>query len=184
MTEMPSTQPLQTYRRGDDTRLLRHAFGSFATGVTIVTSVAPDGSPIGLTNNSFTSVSLDPPQLLVCPARSGTNAVALAEAEYFAVSVLGDDAREISALFAGRSGDRFAMPGWETTERGVPVLSHALVTFECRRHAVHEGGDHLILVGEIEQARFLSDEAPLLYFRGRYHRIDLGGQELEDDTQP
>lgn len=173
MTHPRPHDPIQTYSKGDDTRVLRDAFGAFATGVTIVTGVAEDETPVGLTVNSFTSVSLEPPLLLVCPARGGKSAAALVKSEHFAVSVLGDDAREISALFAGQRGNRFAAPGWEPSDSGVPLLSHALATFECRRYAVHEGGDHMILVGEIESARFRRHEPPLLYFRGRYHRLEV-----------
>lgn len=173
MTQPRFNDPIQSFRKGDDPRVLRDAFGAFATGVTIVTGVSGNGVPVGLTVNSFTSVSLDPPLLLVCPARGGQSAAALVRSEHFAVSVLGDHAREISALFAGQRGNRFAGPGWEPSECGAPVLTHALATFECRRHAVHEGGDHMILVGEIERARFRRHEPPLLYFRGRYHRLEV-----------
>ena len=159
------------YRAGSDARTLRDALGCFATGVTIVTAMAPDGAPVGLTANSFTSVSLDPPLLLVCIARSAGSAAVLEAASHFAVNVLQMGQQPASNRFAGRGEDRFAATAWEVGESGAPVLTGSLGTFECARHAVHDGGDHLILVGRVVRASFEARRDPLLYFRGKYRRL-------------
>lgn len=159
------------YRAGSDARTLRDALGCFATGVTIVTAMTPDGVPIGLTANSFTSVSLDPPLLLVCIARTAGTAAALEAAAHFAVNVLQIGQQPASNRFAGKGQDRFATTAWEKGKCGTPVLCGSLGTFECERHAVHDGGDHFILVGRVIRATFDSRRDPLLYFRGKYRRL-------------
>lgn len=159
------------FRAGSDARTLRDALGCFATGITIVTTMAPDGTPVGLTANSFTSVSLDPPLLLVCIANSAGSAPVLREAAHFGVNVLQIGQQPASNRFAGRGEDRFAATPWTPGETGVPLLDGALGSFECRRHAVHDGGDHFILVGEVVRAQFEPRRDPLLYFRGKYRRL-------------
>ncbi len=159
------------FRAGSDARTLRDALGCFATGVTVVTARAADGTPLGLTANSFTSVSLDPPLLLVCIANGAGSAPALKEVEHFAVNVLQIGQQPVSNLFASRNEDRFGDTGWSEGETGSPVLHGSLSSFECRRHAVHDGGDHFILVGEVVCARFEPRRDPLLYFRGKYRRL-------------
>lgn len=159
------------YRAGSDPRTLRDALGCFATGITIVTAMGVDGQPIGLTANSFTSVSLDPPLLLVCIARSAGSAAALEAAGHFAVNVLQIGQQPASNKFASRVGDRFADTPWTNGSTGVPILTGSLSIFECSRHAVHDGGDHLILVGQVVSATFEPSRDPLLYFRGKYRRL-------------
>ncbi|HEV7232821.1 MAG TPA: flavin reductase family protein, partial [Sphingorhabdus sp.] len=159
------------YRSGSDARTLRDAMGCFATGVTIVTAHAPDGKPIGLTANSFTSVSLDPPLLLVCIANNAGSAEALRAAESFAVNVLQIGQQPVSNLFAGKGEDRFAGTRWEVGEYGAPILPSSLGIFECKRDALHEAGDHFLLVGRVEKASFEPRRDPLLYFRGKYRRL-------------
>ena len=159
------------YREGADTRLLRDAFGCFATGVTVVTTNAPDGEPVGLTVNSFSSVSLDPPLLLVCPAKAAGTTELLESAGSFAVNVLGSGAKATSTRFARKGADRFGSEDWSTSKLGLPVLTGALAVFECRKHALHEGGDHRILVGRIVHASFHAEDDPLLYYRGEYRGI-------------
>lgn len=168
MSDDPATRE---YRTGSDPRTLRDALGCFATGVTVVTCVDPDGAPVGLTANSFTSLSLDPPLLLVCVARSSVTAGALAAAQNFAVNVLQTCQRPASITFSTRGEDRFGQTDWSMGEHGAPVLLDSLSVFECRRHAVHEGGDHFILVGEVVKASFEPGLDPLLYFRGSYRRL-------------
>lgn len=159
------------FRAGSDARTLRDAMGCFATGITIVTSRAPDGSPVGLTANSFTSVSLDPPLLLVCVANSAGSAAALKEADFFAINVLQTSQQPSSNRFAGKGEDRFGNTAWHPGETGVPLLDGSLGSFECKRHAVHDGGDHFLLVGEVVRAQFEPRRDPLLYFRGKYRRL-------------
>jgi flavin reductase (DIM6/NTAB) family NADH-FMN oxidoreductase RutF len=159
------------YRSGHDPRTLRDALGSFATGVTVVTCLTSDGSPAGLTVNSFTSVSLDPPLLLVCLAKPAASAVALIEATQFAVNVLQTGQQPASIRFATRDEDRFGTTPWACGEAGAPILKDSLGVFECERHAVYDGGDHHILVGQVTKASFDTSLDPLLYFRGRYRRL-------------
>ncbi len=159
------------FHAGSDARTLRDALGCFATGVTIVTACDESGQPIGLTANSFTSVSLDPPLLLVCIANNAGSAPILRNASHFAVNVLQIGHQPASNRFAGRGEDRFAATPWTPGEAGVPLIDGALSSFECRRYAVHDGGDHFILVGEVVRAQFEPRRDPLLYFRGKYRRL-------------
>ena len=168
---MSEEQATREYRTGSDPRTLRDALGCFATGVTVVTCLDGDGAPVGLTANSFTALSLDPPLLLVCVARNSASAAALANAETFRGQRAPDRAAaRLDHFFYPRRGslrpDR--VERWRTWR---PVLMESLSVFECRRHAVHEGGDHYILVGEVIKASFESGLDPLLYFRGRYRRL-------------
>ncbi len=159
------------FRTGSDARTFRDALGCFATGVTVVTAICPDGSPIGLTANSFTSVSLDPPLLLVCIANNAGSAPYLRDAGRFAVNVLQIGQQPTSNRFAGKGEDRFGVTPWEVGEYGTPVLTGSLSSFECSRDAVHDGGDHFILVGRVLKAIFEPRRDPLLYFRGKYRKL-------------
>lgn len=159
------------YREGSDARTFRDALGCFATGITVITAMTPEGAPVGLTANSFTSVSLDPPLLLVCIANSVSSAEVMRAAPRFAVNVLQIGQQPTSNRFAGKGEDRFASTPWEVGEYGTPVLTGSLSSFECERHAVHEGGDHFILVGRVLKAMFEPRRDPLLYFRGKYRRL-------------
>lgn len=163
------------YRSGSDLRTLRDALGCFATGVTVVTCRGDGGTPVGLTANSFTSVSLDPPLLLVCLAKRALAAAALIDAAHFAVNVLHTGQQPASMTFASRHDDRFGMTAWTAGDDGAPLLRESLSVFECARHAVHDGGDHWILVGEVRRARFEPQLDPLLYFRGSYRRLHFDG---------
>ena len=159
------------YRSGHDPRTLRDALGCFATGVTVVTCLKPDGDPAGLTVNSFTSVSLEPPLLLVCVAKQATSAEALISAPHFAINVLQTGQQPASIRFSTRDEDRFGATPWSCGEAGAPILKDSLGVFECERYAVYEGGDHHILVGRVVKASFDAGLDPLLYFRGKYRRL-------------
>ena len=159
------------YRTGSDPRTLRDALGCFATGVTVVTCFDEAGNPVGLTANSFTALSLDPPLLLVCVAKETASAGPLRVAQSFAVNVLQTGQQPASITFSTRGEDRFGQTDWSIGEHGAPVLMDSLSVFECRRHAIHEGGDHVILVGEVTKASFEAGLDPLLYFRGSYRRL-------------
>jgi flavin reductase (DIM6/NTAB) family NADH-FMN oxidoreductase RutF len=159
------------YRSGHDPRTLRDALGCFATGVTVVTCLTDDGTPAGLTVNSFTSVSLDPPLLLVCLHKKAASAPALTSAEFFAINVLQAQQQPASIRFSTREEDRFGGTSWACGEAGAPILEDSLSVFECKRYAVYDGGDHDILVGEVVKASFDAAVDPLLFFRGRYRRL-------------
>ena len=159
------------YRTGHDPRTLRDALGCFATGVTVVTCVDDEENPAGLTVNSFTSVSLDPPLLLVCLHKKAASSGALTAAPYFAINVLQTEQQPASITFSTRVEDRFGNTPWSCGEAGAPILKDSLCVFECERFAVYDGGDHHILVGKVIKASFDAGVDPLLYFRGRYRRL-------------
>jgi flavin reductase (DIM6/NTAB) family NADH-FMN oxidoreductase RutF/pimeloyl-ACP methyl ester carboxylesterase len=159
------------YEAGSDARTLRDALGCFGTGVVVATALDAQGQSHGLTANSFTSVSLDPPLVLVCIAKSARSAAVFAAAETFAVNVLHIGQQLDSARFAKRAEDRFTASGWETWETGAPILTGSLASIECAKYGWHDGGDHVILVGQVRRARFEPHRDPLLYFRGAYRRL-------------
>lgn len=155
-----------------DPRALRNAFGAFATGVTVITTRQPDGTPRGFTANSFTSVSLDPPLLLVCLAKTAHSADVFANAPHFAVNILAEDQKAVSGLFASRTPDKFQQCDWTSGLGDVPLLDGALAQFACSSHQLVDAGDHLILIGRVE-AFATSDGQPLGYFRGNYFSIGI-----------
>lgn len=159
------------FKAGSDPRTLRDAMGCFATGITIVTALDATGTPVGLTANSFTSVSLDPPLLLVCIANTAGTAPILRDAAHFGVNVLQIGQQPTSNRFAAKGEDRFANQPWAPGQTGVPLLGGSLVSFECQRESLHEAGDHFILVGRVVRAQFEPHRDPLLYFRGKYRRL-------------
>lgn len=159
------------FKAGSDPRTLRDAMGCFATGITIVTALDNAGTPVGLTANSFTSVSLDPPLLLVCIANTAGTAPALRDAQHFGVNVLQIGQQPTSNRFAAKGEDRFADQPWAPGQTGVPLLGGSLVSFECQHESLHDAGDHFILVGRVVRAQFEPHRDPLLYFRGKYRRL-------------
>ncbi|MGI9368019.1 MAG: flavin reductase family protein [Ruegeria sp.] len=155
-----------------DPRALRHAFGRFMTGVTVVTTRTPDGVPLGFTANSFTSVSLDPPLLLVCPGKYLSSYSDFANCSHFAVSILAEGQETVSNTFAGFKGDRFANVAHSTDSHGVPVIDGAVVSFSCKTHNVVDAGDHVLLIGEVVD--FNDQNRPGLgYQAGQYFSLGL-----------
>jgi 3-hydroxy-9,10-secoandrosta-1,3,5(10)-triene-9,17-dione monooxygenase reductase component len=146
----------------------KHALGHFASGVTVVTAVAEDGLPRGLTISAFSSLSLDPPLVLVCIAHTSESHDALtADDAPFAVNVLSDGQPHLAHAFAGKGGAaKFDDVPWHL-EHGVPVIEGTHATLRCRVHTVTDGGDHTIVVGLVEEAR-TSDTDPLVHHRGRF----------------
>ncbi len=157
-----------------DARTLRDAFGCFATGVTVVTGIAADGTRVGLTANSFTSVSLDPPLLLFCPAVTASALPALRASGRFAINVLDLDDEAVANRFAQRGTDRFADADWQDWD-GLPVLATAKAAFACDLHADYDGGDHRIIVGRVRRMAYARERESLLYLHGRYRRVHVGG---------
>jgi flavin reductase (DIM6/NTAB) family NADH-FMN oxidoreductase RutF len=154
-----------------DHRDYRNALGTFATGVTIVTARSRAGEPLGLTANSFNSVSLDPPLVLFSLDRKAYSLRSFEEAGNFAINILRDDQQDISRLFATAKSDRWQGLEFETWESGAPILKHALAVFDCATHAVHDGGDHLIFIGRVLRFAHDPEGRPLLYFRGAYGQV-------------
>jgi flavin reductase (DIM6/NTAB) family NADH-FMN oxidoreductase RutF len=130
-----------------------------------------DGEPAGVTVNSFTSVSLDPPLLLVCLHKKAASATSLVSASHFAVNVLQTGQQPASITFSTRVEDRFGQMPWSCGENGAPILKDSMGVFECENYAVYDGGDHHILVGQVVKASFDASLDPLLYFRGSYRRL-------------
>ena len=159
------TQVTQTL---DDARALRDAFGRFATGVCLMTTMGPEG-PVGFTANSFSSVSLDPPLVLWSPARASRRFGVFAGASHYAIHVLGAEEVDLIARFS-RAGEGFAGLDHGVTDEGLPVLPNALARFDCTAHAAHDGGDHAILVGRVLRVTQRSGE-PLIFSQGRYGRF-------------
>lgn len=157
-----------------DTRAFRQALGAFPTGVAVVT--AGEGKHIGITVNSFTSVSLDPPLVLWCIDRKSDRFHAFTQAQTFTISILGTAHEPVSARLARQGAHDLDGIELLPTELGPPALDDALAWFECERHAVHEGGDHAILVGRV--LRFSRHEAgaPLIFFRGQYGALAKAGR--------
>ena len=155
-----------------DSRKLRDTFGRFATGVTVVSTVNGSGEFFGLTANSFTSLSLDPPLVLFCLDYKALSFDTFRETSHFVVNVLGEDQEELSAHFARSSVDKWNGVDYETWKTGCPVLPESIAVLECLTVARHEGGDHLIIIGQVERIRYDESETkPLLYFKGRYGAI-------------
>lgn len=162
----PMTPLTQSFDPSADARALRTALGSYATGVTVVTCQTADG-PLGIAANSFASVSLDPPLVLWSPAKSSSRYTAFVEATHFAIHVLGADHMEICRGFA-RDGRAFDALSWAPGEEGVPLLDTFLARFECRREAVHDAGDHSIIVARVSRVTTTTGDAPLVFQGGRY----------------
>lgn len=160
-----------TFEAGSEARILRDALGCFGTGIVVATACDAAGNPVGLTANSFTSVSLEPPLILFCLAKSATSLPAFVQSSHFAINVLHIGQQGISARFAKRGEDRFGQTPWETWETGTPIISSSLASIECDRHAAYDGGDHMIFVGRVRRARFEPRRDPLLYFKGKYRRL-------------
>jgi flavin reductase (DIM6/NTAB) family NADH-FMN oxidoreductase RutF len=149
---------------------LRRSLGHFATGVTVVTCCAPDGRPCGITANSFSSVSLDPPLVLWNIARVSNSLMAYLGAEYFAIHVLSAEHQDIAEHFARTDHTRFNGIEHTISGQNVPILAGVLARFDCRTREIHEGGDHHIIVGEVE-AHTANEGLPLLFFGGKYRRF-------------
>ena len=147
-----------------DSRQFRTALGSFATGVTIVTTRAADGRPIGLTANSFNSLSLEPPMVLWALAKSSLSLAAFAAAEYFAVHILAADQQPLANRFATRGAEKFAGLEFDAGPGGVPLLRGCSAVFQCRTAHQYDGGDHTIFVGEV--VGFEHFDRPALAFQG------------------
>lgn len=151
-----------------DLRDFRGALGQYATGVTVVTTLAADGRKVGMTANSFTSVSMEPPLVLWCPSKRSPSLRDFEDATHFAINVLASDQHVLSRQFATPATDKFA--GAETSEgiAGVPLLDGAVAVFQCRTVSRFDAGDHVIYVGEVE--KYTHDGgAPLVFHAGKYH---------------
>ncbi len=147
----------------------RAALGMFATGVTIVTARTGHGQVIGLTANSFNSVSLSPPLVLWSLARAAASLAAFSTGSHYAINVLATDQKALAERFASRGGDRWAGVAFDEGAGGAPLLHGAAATFECFNRSRYEEGDHVIFVGEVERCTHRAGALPLLFHGGRYY---------------
>jgi len=173
------------FRLGEDTRLpaddpgalagarhFRAVLGRFATGVTVVTSMS-DGEPVGMTCQSFSSVSLTPPLVLFCPAKTSRAWPLMERAGHFCVNLLADGQDELSNLMASKGIEKFGDVGWSPSKTGAPLIDGVLGYVDCTIHAVHEAGDHYVVIGRVQDLGFGDSgpgaaPAPLTFYRGRY----------------
>lgn len=155
-----------------DPRAFRRALGSFLTGVTVVATLQEDGAPRGFTANSFTSVSLDPPLVLVCIAKMASSCPVFTSAAHFSVNILAEHQVSVSMLFASKAADKFAQAAWRRGPAGSPIIDGVAAWFDCHRHEVVDAGDHVILIGRV--AGFEERPAnPLGYCRGAHVTFGL-----------
>jgi 3-hydroxy-9,10-secoandrosta-1,3,5(10)-triene-9,17-dione monooxygenase reductase component len=155
-----------------DPRVFRSVCGTFATGVTVVTS-GTAGPVAGLTVNSFTSVSLDPPLILVCIHNESSVLPALRRAGAFAVNILAADQEDICRSFAGRHPHRAAETDTRRGRTGAPILSDALAYLDCRLDREVDGGDHTIVIGEVLELSVQREDEPLVFFRNTFNQLPV-----------
>ena len=156
-----------------DPRDFRNALGTFATGVTIVTAMAPDGKPYGVTCNSFASVSLNPPLVLYSLGMFSQGLTIFQNASHFTVNVLGASQQALASQFAKSSGDKFAGVSWTPGLGNAPVLADGVANFQCRAASRYYGGDHIIFLGAVEAYAYNRQE-PLLFAHGGFGRFLAG----------
>jgi flavin reductase (DIM6/NTAB) family NADH-FMN oxidoreductase RutF len=162
-------------------RALREAFGSFMTGVTVVTTLDANDDPLGFTANSFTSVSIDPPLVLVCMANSSINYDVLVNTDRFAINVLCEQQKEISNTFARPVEDRFSAVNWRKGPHGSPILEDVSAWFDCSSYKQVDAGDHVILIGKVEA--FETNASPGLgYSRGAYVTPSMEAESISQRT--
>lgn len=155
-----------------DARTFRHALGAFATGIAVITTVTGKGQAIGVTVNSFSSVSLDPPLVQFCLGRTAMSLDAFSTAKTFAVNILAADQQDLSIRFSRRDQEeRWDGVAFEQWESGAPILKGCLSNLECDREHVYDGGDHVIIIGRVRRLITNDSGSPLLYFRGGYAEL-------------
>jgi 3-hydroxy-9,10-secoandrosta-1,3,5(10)-triene-9,17-dione monooxygenase reductase component len=164
-----------------DKKSFRNALGQFATGVTIITATGKDGTPVGVTANSFNSASLDPPLVLWSLSKNSGTLAAFDESEYFAVHILSATQIELSNRFAAPRDDKFDGIAFERGLGQAPLLDGCAARFECKTSYRYEGGDHIIFVGEVQ--RFVeADRQTLLYHKGKYALSRHATESADDDA--
>lgn len=146
----------------------RSALGAFATGVTVVTALDATGRPVGLTANSFNSVSLSPPLVLWSLSRRAGSLPAFSGGSHYAINILAADQRDLAERFASKDVDRFAGVTFRQGAGGAPVIAGSAAVFECFNRSQYEEGDHVIFVGEVERCERRESALPLIYHGGRY----------------
>ncbi|MBA2673319.1 flavin reductase family protein [Ramlibacter sp.] len=164
-----SRSPAKAAPRPFSSSQFRAALGMFATGVTIVTARDAAGLPVGITANSFASVSLDPPLVLWSLARVAGSMPVFEQGSHYAINILASDQHDLATRFASRSIDRFAGVPFREGRGGAPVLEGTAAAFECFNRSRYEEGDHVIFVGQVERCTWRAGASPLLFHGGRYY---------------
>ncbi|MGF1628205.1 MAG: flavin reductase family protein [Kiloniellaceae bacterium] len=154
-----------------DSLAFRRALGSFATGVAVVTATDASGANRGITVNSFSSVSLEPPLILFCLDKAALSFDCFSGVERFAVNVLCAEQHELSVRFSTAAIDKWNGVAYDLWPGDLPVLRDCLANLACRRESLYEGGDHVIVVGRVERLRAAGEGDPLVYFQSRYCSI-------------
>ena len=149
-----------------DSKFLRKTLGKYSTGVTVVTSIDNNGNPIGMTVNSFTSVSLQPALVLWCIDKKQPSYNSFMNAEGYAVNILSKDQNDLCHKFASQLVDKFENVDWKKSENGFPLVKNSLAWFDCKKWNYYPGGDHQILVGEVTSFDSFELE-PLTYWNGK-----------------
>jgi flavin reductase (DIM6/NTAB) family NADH-FMN oxidoreductase RutF len=153
-----------------DKNELRRIMGHFATGVTVITTISKEGVPYGLTANAFTSVSLEPPLLLISVDKKAESYAYFEESKVFTVNILCDHQEGLSRRFAVSGGNKFEGVAYRRGVNNAPILEDALAHIECRLYATHDGGDHTLHLGEVLEAE-TREGKPLLFYRGGYRAL-------------
>ncbi len=154
-----------------DPKRFRQVLGHFPTGVAVITAIGPDGRPAGMAVGSFTSVSLDPPLVAFLPDKSSTSWPKIQASGSFCVNILGCEQESVCRAFAMKGGDKFAELSWQPAGSGSPVLDGVLGWIDCDIDAVHEAGDHWIVVGRVRELDIANPSLPLVFFQGGYGRF-------------
>ncbi len=157
----------------DKQKAFRSALGSFVTGVTVVTAVGPDGERVGITANSFTSVSMDPPLVQVNLARSLRSFPTIEKASGFAISLLSREQHELCMRFSRPANEKWLGLEEEISPEGMPLIPGRLGHFDCKTWARYDGGDHLILVGEVTSHHIRDGAEPLIFYKGALQAFGL-----------
>jgi 3-hydroxy-9,10-secoandrosta-1,3,5(10)-triene-9,17-dione monooxygenase reductase component len=153
---------------GPEPARFRQVLGHFCTGVTIITTMDARGRPAGFACQSFAALSLDPPLVLFCPSRTSATWPRIARAGHFCANVLTAGQRDLARVFGTAGADKFAGLTWSPSASGAPVLAGVLTWVGCEVEAVHEAGDHYVVLGRVTELGPVGTEAPLLFYRGRY----------------
>lgn len=154
----------------DAHRELRNALGKFATGITVITTRDENNNPVGMTVNSFASVSLTPPLVLWCLGEASSTCDAFLHCRHFAINILRADQQAISQLFASPGERQFEQQSWQSGPEGSPLLGQALAHFECSMEHQYQGGDHTIIVGRVSHFEQFEGE-PLVFSQGQYRTL-------------
>ncbi len=176
-----STNSRNGLARAADAEWFRSVLGRYPTGVSVVTGIGPDGSPVGLAVGSFTSVSLDPPLVAFLPATSSSSWPKIEPGHKFCVNILAADQEPVCRAFASKAADKFAGLSWRPASSGSPILDDAVAWVDCDLEVVHQAGDHLIVIGRVRDLDIERPTLPLLFFQGGYGKFSPHSLALRDN---